>query len=229
MLSEVRGLGETDPQTVKLSGELIQVLPKIQTDFKETDAIVKQFERFFDAYRMARRDVQAAREKLASNLEYVKKADRSKIDMMVGDIDRLLQTAESMSAIDEANALLRKVAFELSPEKINENMFRSQRFQTELNGYHEQVKHVTGAQVKRIVTAWNEKAEHALEDNRYEDVEEALQKLGKTLTIVENIKQAERRIKGRDAKATDLRRILRECKQFLEGTSWMGLNELSMT
>ncbi len=223
LLSDVRGLGETDPQNVKLSGELIQVLPKIQTDFEETDALVKQFEMFFEAYRMARRDVQAAREKLASSLEYVKKADRSKIDMMVGDIDRLLQTAESMSAIDEANTLLRKVAFELSPEKINENMFRSQRFQAKLTDYHDQVKRVTGAQVKRIVNAWYEKAEHALEDNRYEDAEEALEKLGATLEIVERIKHAERRIKGRDTRATDLRRILRECKQFLESASWDGM------
>jgi hypothetical protein len=128
-----------------------------------------------------------------------------------------------MSAIDDANALLRKVAFELSPEKINENMFRSQRFHTKLEGYHDRVKQVTGAQVKRIVGAWYEKAAHALEDNRYEDVEEALQKLDMTLRIVENIKQAERRIKGRDAKATELRRTLRECKHFLEGTSWDGI------
>ncbi|PIE35787.1 hypothetical protein CSA56_02870 [candidate division KSB3 bacterium] len=223
LLSDIRGLGEADPQSMKLSGELIQVLPKIQTDFEETAALVKQFDMFFEAYRMARRDVLAAREKLAGNLEYVKKADRSKIDMMLVDIERLLQTAESMSAIDDANALLRKVAFELSPEKINENMFRSQRFQTQLDGYHDRVKQVTGSQVKRIVGGWYEKALHALEDNRYEDVEEALQKLSSTLKIVEKIKQAERRIKGRDTKATDLRRILRECKQFLEGESWDGI------
>jgi hypothetical protein len=86
------------------------------------------------------------------------------------------------------------------------------------------VKHVTGTQVKKIVTTWYENAEAALEDNRYEDVDEALQKLDKTLAVVEKIKQAEKRIKGRDQKMTELRRIIRECKRYLEGTSWEAIH-----
>jgi hypothetical protein len=224
LLNSVRELGENDPQNSRVSGELIQLLPRIQDDYEETEAIFKQIEAFFQAYRMARRDLQVAREKLSVNLDYVKRADKSKIELILGDIDRLLMTAESMSALDEANILLRKVAFELSPEKINENMFRSQRLQNVLDQLHPQVKHVTGTQVKKIVVTWYEKAEAALEDNRYEDVDEALQKLDKTLVVVEKIKQAEKRIKGRDQKMTELRRIIRECKRYLEGTSWEAID-----
>ena len=224
LLHEVGELGESDPQNSKLNGELIRLLPKVQTDYEETEAIFKQLDMFFGAYRMARKDLRIAREKLASNLDYVKKADRSKLELLLSDIDRLLTTAESLSALDEANVLLRRSAFELSPEKINENIFRSQRFQKVLDEYHEQVKHVTGAQVQRIVMAWYDKAQGALEDSRYEDVEGALQKLDKVLAVVDKIKQAEKRVKGRDQKMTELRRIIRECKSYLEGTSWDGIH-----
>ena len=224
VLAEVRELGESDPQNPRISSELIQLLPKIQTDYEETEAIFKQIETFFQAYRMARRDLQTAREKLFSNLDYVKKADKSKIELILSDIDRILRTAESLSALDEANALLRKAAFELSPEKINENMFRSQRLQKVLDEYQERVKKVTGTQVKKIVTTWYENAETALEDNRYEDVDDSLRKLDVTLAIVEKIKLAEKRIKGRDKKMTELRRIIRDCKSYLEGTSWNAIH-----
>lgn len=224
LLNEARELGENDPQNSKIGDELIRLLPKIQTDYEETEAIFKQVEAFFQAYRMARRDLQAAREKLFSSLDYVKKADKSKIELILSDIDRILMTAESMSAIDEANTLLRKAAYELSPEKINENMFRSQRLQKILDEYQPQVKHITGTQVSKIVTGWYQKAQAALEDNRYEDVDEAFQKLDKTLEVVGKIKQAEKRIKGRDKKMTELRRIIRDCKSYLEGTSWDAIH-----
>ena len=222
-LGDVRELGENDPQTSKLSDQLIQLLPKIQSDYEESEAIFKQLVLFFEAYRMARRDLQTAREKLASNLDYVKKADRSKIELIFGDIERLLKTAETMSALDEVNALLRKAAYELSPEKINENIFRSQRFQKALDEQGELVEKVTGQQARRIVDALYEQAQNALDDNRYEDVDEALQKLAKSLEIVEQIKQAEKRMKGRDAKMTELRRIIRDAKSYLEGGSWDGI------
>ncbi|MCP4406016.1 MAG: hypothetical protein GY801_53080 [bacterium] len=222
-LREVRGLGENDPQNVKLSDQLIRLLPKIQGDYEESEAIFKQLALFFEAYRMARRDLQTAREKLTSNLDYVKKADRSKIELMFGDIERLLKTAETISALDEVNALLRKSAYELSPEKINENIFRSQRFQKALNEQHEHVEKVTGSQARRIVDVLYRQAQNALDDNRYEDVDEALQKLAKSLEIVEQIKQAEKRMKGRDAKMTELRRIVRDVKNYLEGGSWDGI------
>ena len=222
-LSAVRELGENDPQTPKISDQLIQLLPKIQSDYEESEAIFKQIALFFEAYRMARRDLQTAREKLASNLDYVKKADRSKIDLIFGDIERLLKTAETMSALDEVNTLLRKAAYELSPEKINENIFRSQRFQKALDEQGELVEKVTGQQARRIVDALYEQARNALDDNRYEDGDEALQKLAKSLEIVEQIKQAEKRLKGRDAKMTELRRIIRDVKNYLEGGSWDGI------
>lgn len=223
-LGDVRGLGENDPQTPKLSDQLIQLLPKIQSDYEESEAIFKQLALFFEAYRMARRDLQTAREKLAGNLDYVKKADRSKIDLIFGDIERLLKTAETMSSLDEVNALLRKAAYELSPEKINENIFRSQRFQKALDEQREQVEKVTGSQARRIVDALYEQAQNSLDDNRYEDVDDALQKLAKSLDIVEQIKQAEKRMKGRDAKMTELRRIIRDAKSYLEGGSWDGIH-----
>lgn len=224
MLNEVRNLGENDPQSARLNSELIQLLPKIESDYEETEAIFKQLRMFFQAYRMARRDLQSAREKLFSSLDYVKKADKSKIELILSDIDRLLMTAESMSALDDANALLRKAAFELSPEKINENMFRSQRLQKVLDDYQPRVKQVTGSQVSQIVNNWYQKAAQALEDNRYEDVDDALHKLDATLAIIEKIKQAEKRIKGRDKKMTELRRIIRDSKSFLEGTSWDAIH-----
>lgn len=224
LLNEVRNLGENDPQNSRLNSELIQLLPKIESDYEETDAIFKQIEIFFQAYRLARRDLQTAREKLFSSLEYVKKADRSKIDLILSDIDRILMSAESMSVLDEANTLLRKAAFELSPEKINENMFRSQRLQNLLEDYQQRVKQVTGAQVSQIVSNWSQKAQQALEDNRYEDVDDALHKLDKTLAIIEKIKQVEKRMKGRDKKMTELRRMIRDCKSFLEGTSWDAIH-----
>ncbi len=220
LLNEVRELGENDPQSSKIGDELIRILPKIQNDYEETEAIFKQIETFFQAYQMARRDLQAAREKLFSSLDYVKKADKSKIELILSDIHRILSTAESMSAIDEANTLLRKAVFELSHEKINENMFRSQRLQKILDEYQPRVKQITGSQVSKIVTGWHQKAQAALDDNRYEDVDEALQKLDKSIEIVEKIKQAEKRIRGRDKKMTELRRLIRDCKSYLEGASW---------
>ncbi len=220
LLNEVRSLGENDPQSSRLNSELIQILPKIESDYEETEAIFKQIDMFFHAYRLARRDLQTAHEKLFSSLEYVKKADKSKIDLILSDIDRILMSAESMSALDEANTLLRKAAFELSPEKINENMFRSQRLQKVLDNYQQRVKQVTGSQVSQIASNWYQKAQQSLEDNRYEDVDDALHKLDKTLTIIEKMKQAEKRMKGRDKKMTDLRRMIRDCKNFLEGASW---------
>ena len=51
-----------------------------------------------------------------------------------------------------------------------------------------------------------------------------LHKLDNTLAIIEKIKQAEKRIKGRDKKMTELRRIIRDCKNFLEGTSWDAIH-----
>ncbi|GAK57367.1 ATPase involved in DNA repair [Candidatus Vecturithrix granuli] len=224
LLNEVQTLGESDPQNSRLNSELIQLLPKIESDYEETEAIFKQIEIFFQAYRLARRDLQTAREKLFSSLEYVKKADKSKTELILSEIDRILMSAESMSALDETNALLRKAAFELSPEKINENMFRSQRLQKVLDDYQQHVKQVTGAQVGQIVSNWYQKAQQALEDNRYEDVDDALHKLDKTLTIIEKIKQAEKRIKGRDKKMTELRRMIRDCKNFLEGASWDAIH-----
>ena len=53
------------------------------------------------------------------------------------------------------------------------NMFRSQRLQKVLDDYLPRVKQVTGSQVSQIVDTWYQKAEQALEDNRYEDVEDA--------------------------------------------------------
>ncbi|MDY0092407.1 MAG: hypothetical protein RBT80_06880 [Candidatus Vecturithrix sp.] len=224
LLNEVRSLGENDPQSSRLNSELIQILPKIESDYEETEAIFKQLDMFFQAYRLARRDLQTAHEKLFSSLEYVKKADKSKIDMILSDIDRILMSAESMSALDEANTLLRKAAFELSPEKINENMFRSQRLQKVLDNYQQRVKQVTGSQVSQIASNWYQKAQQSLEDNRYEDVDDALHKLDTTLTIIEKMKQAEKRMKGRDKKMTDLRRMIRDCKNFLEGASWEAIH-----
>ncbi|PID56656.1 hypothetical protein CSB45_10510 [candidate division KSB3 bacterium] len=222
-LGTVRDLGENDQQSLKISDQLIQLLPKIQGGYEESEAIFKQVVLFFEAYRMARRDFQHAREKLTSNLDYVKKADRSKIELIFGDIERLLNTAETMTGLDEVNLLLRKVAYELSPEKINENIFRSQRYQKALDEQREQVENVTGQQARRIVDALYGQARNALEDNRYEDVDEALQKLTKSLEIVGQIKQAEKRLKGRDAKMTELRRLIRDAKTYLEGGSWDGI------
>ncbi len=224
LLNDIRESGARDPQSSRIGDELIRLLPKIQTDYEEIDAIFKQIGTFFEAYRMARRDLQIAREKLFSSLDYVKKADKSKIELILSDIDRILTTAESMSAIDEVNILLRKAAFELSPEKINENMFRSQRLQKILDEYQERVKKITGEQVKAIVQSWYQKAQESLEDNRYEDVDEALHKLDQTLVIVDKIKQAEKRIKGREPKMTEFRRIIRDCKRYLEGTSWNAIH-----
>ncbi|MBD3324859.1 hypothetical protein GF339_09760 [candidate division KSB3 bacterium] len=224
VLQDVRDLGDHDPQAARLAGELIHLLPNIDTDYEETAAVFKQLEAFFAAYRLARKDLQTAREKLFSNREYVRKADKSKIEFMLDEIDRLLATAKNMSALDEVNTLLRKVAFELSPEKINENMFRSQRLQKRLETYTERVKEVTGSQVSRVVTTWHDTADTALADNRYDDADDALAKLDTALEIIEQIKQAERRIKGRDPKMTELRRIIREGKSYLEGTSWEALH-----
>jgi hypothetical protein len=85
--------------------------------------------------------------------------------------------------------------------------------------YAQQIKHLSGDQVKRIVMTWYERAQTALDDHRYEDGDDAIQKLDQTLAIIEWIKRAEQRIKGREPKMTELRRILRECKMYLEGTS----------
>jgi len=220
LLNEVRELDESDPQHSRISDELIHVLPKIQSDYEQTDALVKQLETFFKVYRLARKDLQSARERLLSNVEYVKKADKSKIQLLFRDIERILASAESMSALDEANTLLQKVVFELSPEKINENIFQEQKMWKILEEHEQRIKRITGTQVKRIVMTWYENAESALEDNRYEDVDESLQKLEKTLSIVEKIKLVERRIKGRDKKMTELRRIIRNSKSCLENASW---------
>ncbi len=216
VLESVREVGENDPQQARLSGDLIQLLPKIYAQYEETAAIFKQRELFWDAYRLARRDMQAAREKLFSTVESVKKADRSKIEFFLREIEELLSAAESMSALDEVNVRLRKVAFELSAEKINTNMFRAQRFQSLLEQYQERAKHVTGEQMQRIVAAWYDPARAALTDNRYEDLETTVTQLGRVLTLIEQMKDAEKRMKGKDKKMTELRRILRECKTTLE-------------
>ena len=42
LLNEVRNLGENDPQSSRLNSELIQLLPKIESDYEETEAIFKQ-------------------------------------------------------------------------------------------------------------------------------------------------------------------------------------------
>ncbi len=220
LLHDVRELGESDPQTSRIADELMQLLPKVRSEYEQTEAIVKQIEVFFRAYRLAKKDLQSAQEKLLSSLEYVKKADRSKIELLFRDIERIFASAKSMSAIDEANTLLRKAAYELSPEKINANIFREQKLRKILEEYESQVKRTTGTQAQRIVMTWYENAEAALGDNRYEDVEEALQKLEKTLAIVGRIKPIEQRLKGRDEKMAELRRIIRKCKHSLEDGSW---------
>jgi hypothetical protein len=225
LLHEIRELGESDPQHTRIADELMQLLPKVQSDYEQTSAIVKQLEMFLRAYRLARKDLQSAREKLLSNVEYVKKAGRSRIELLFRDIERILASAENMNAIDEANVLLRKAAYELSPEKIHENIFREQKLRKILEDYEQHIKRISGDQVKRIVLAWYEKAASALGDHRYEDVDDALQKLDKTIALVEWIKRAEQRIKGRDQKMTELRRILRNCKSGLEGTSLEAIQQ----
>lgn len=216
LLQEVRELGENDPQHARISDELIRLLPSAQSEYEETAAFVKQLEQFFKAYRLAKHDLRAAQEKLHSAQDYVQKADRSRIELYFRDIGRVMASAETMSAIDEVNALLRKVAYELSPEKINENIFREQKMQKRLWEFEQRIKLVTGTQVKRIVTAWFESAQSALHENGYDDVEAALYKLERTLDLIDRIKQTEQRIKGRDPKMTELRRILRNDKNLLE-------------
>ena len=171
---------------------------------------------FFRAYRLARQDLYSAREKLNSTQEYVQKADRSRIDFYFRDIERLLASADNMRALDDVNALLHKVAYELSPEKINENIFREQKMQKRLWEFEQRLKLVTGTQVKRIVTAWFETAQSALTDNGYDEAEDALQKLEEAFELLDQIKQAEQQIKGRTPKMTELRRILRNDKNLLE-------------
>ena len=74
LLQEVRDVGASDPQHARIAAELIQLLPKIQSDYEQTDALVKQLETFLRSYHLARRDLQSAREKLLSTGEYVKKS-----------------------------------------------------------------------------------------------------------------------------------------------------------
>ena len=221
LLHDAREFGESDPQNARLNGELIRLLPNVEHDLEGTEAIVKQLEMFLHAYRLARRDAFTAREKLAGSGEYVKKADQSKIEFLLREIDRMLTNAETMSALDEANALLRKVAFELSPEKINDNIFRSQRIEKRLDLLREQVKRVTGTQMQRIVGNMQERAESALRDNRCEESEAALQELDHTLKLVEKMKDVEKRVKGKEPKMTEIRRILRDAKALLENASGM--------
>ena len=221
MLHDVREFGENDPQNARLNGELIRLLPNVESDYDGTEAVVKQLDMFLHAYRLARRDALAAKEKLASSSEYAQRANQSRIEFLLREIDRILTDAETMSALDEANALLRKVAFELSPEKINDNIFRSQRLEKRLEILREQVKRVTGTQMQRIVGNMLERADAALRDNRCEESEDALHQLEKTLKLVEKMKDVEKRVKGKDRKMTEIRRILRDAKTLLENASAM--------
>lgn len=226
-LHDLRELGETDPQQRRLSDELLRLLATLQSDYEQSEALVPQLEQFFRAYRLARKDLQAAQDKLLSTLDYVKKADKSKIELYFREIERLLITAETMRSLDEANTLLRKVAYELSPEKINANIFQEQKMRQRLLEYEPQIKAVAGTQMKRILSAWHEHARHALEDNRYEDVAETLQKLDKALPLTDRVKQVEERLKGRDQKMTELRRLLRNCKDALEqDLSWEAIQRV---
>ncbi len=225
LLHDVRELGETDPQNMRIGQELMRLLPQIQTDYHQTEAIVKQLERFLRAYRMARHDVQAARQKLASQADYVEKADKSKIEFLLRDIERKLTNATGMNALDEVNSLLRNVAYELSPEKITDNLFREQQYRQQLDRYEQRLRQISGAQATRIVAALYEEAAEALETNRYEAADDALQRLEQTVALVDRIKQLEQQIKGRGKKMTELRRILRGCKQVLEQADWPTIQQ----
>lgn len=226
LLQEARELGESDPQSAKIRNELLKIAEASSggfSDYDQTAALVKQLETFLRAYRLTKQDLQAAREKLLRSGAYVKKAEHSKLELLCRDIERILRTANRMSALDEANALLQKAAYELSPENVQENLFRAQQFQRRLDQYQPQIKQISGAQAARIVTIWHDNAAAALADNRFADVEEALARLEQTLTLVERIKRAEQQIKGRDPKMTELRRILRDCKNALEATAWEAI------
>lgn len=216
LLEDIRELGENDPQYPRLNGELVRLLPDVERNFDETRAIVKQLEMFLRAYRLARKDLQSARDKFFSQSEYIRKADQSRVEFLFREIERLLATAERIHALDEANTLLRKAAFELSPEKINANIFQEQKLRKRLHELDTQVRQVTGSQMIRVVTAWQSQAQSALDESRYEDAEEALSQLEAVLKIVDTCKQLEQRVKGRNKKMTEIRRVLRDCKGALE-------------
>ncbi len=223
LLNETRELGATDSQASRLSRELIELLPNVETDYAETDAVTRQFEMFLHAYRLARRDAQTAREKLNGDSDAVRHANRAKIEFLLRDVERLLSAAETMNALDDANTLLRKIAFELSPETVNQNIFRAERMQQKLETCREQTKRVTGTQMQRIAQSWLERAESEMKDARFEDMEDTVRLLEHTLKIIERIKDAEKRVKGKDQRMTELRRILRDSKTALERLSRDGV------
>lgn len=223
LLNETRELGATDPQASRLSRELIELLPTVETDYDETDAVTRQFEMFLHAYRLARRDAQAAKEKLNADSDAVRHANRAKIEFLLRDVERLLNAAETMNALDDANTLLRNIAFELSPETVNQNIFRAERMQKTLEKCREQAKRITGTQMQRIAQNWLERAESEMRDNRFEDMEETLHLMENALNIIDRIKDAEKRVKGKDQRMTDLRRILRDSKTALERLSRDGV------
>ncbi len=225
LLNETRELGATDSQATRLSRELIELLPTVETDYDETDAVTRQFEMFLHAYRLARRDAQAAKEKLNGDNDVVRHANRAKIEFLLRDVERLLNVAETMNALDEANTLLRNIAVELSPETVNQNIFRAERMQKTLEKCREQAKRVTGTQMQRIAQSWVERAESEMKDARFEDMEETLRLMAKALSIIDRIKDAEKRVKGKDQRMSDLRRILRDSKTALERLSRDGVLE----
>ena len=225
LLNETRELGATDPQASRLSRELIELLPTVETDYDETDAVTRQFEMFLHAYRLARRDAQTAKEKLNADSDAVRHANRAKIEFLLRDVERLLSAAETMNALDEANTLLRNIAFELSPETVNQNIFRAERMQKTLEKCREQAKRVTGTQMQRIAQSWLERAESEMQDRRFEDMEATLRLMEHALKIIDRIKDAEKRVKGKDQRMTDLRRILRDSKAALERLSRDGVME----
>ena len=223
LLNETRELGATDPQATRLSRELIELLPTVETDYDETDAVTRQFEMFLHAYRLARRDAQAAKEKLNADSDAVRHANCAKIEFLLRDVERLLSAAETMNALDDANTLLRNIAFELSPETVNQNIFRAERMQKTLEKCREQAKRITGTQMQRIAQNWLERAESEMQDRRFEDMEETLRLMEHALKIIDRIKDAEKRVKGKDQRMTELRRILRDSKAALERLSRDGI------
>ena len=223
LLNETRELGATDPQATRLNRELIELLPTVETDYDETDAVTRQFEMFLHAYRLARRDAQAAKEKLNADSDAVRHANRAKIEFLLRDVERLLSAAETMNALDDANTLLRNIAFELSPETVNQNIFRAERMQKTLEKCREQAKRVTGTQMQRIAQSWLERAESEMRDQRFEDMEATQRLMEQALKIIDRIKDAEKRVKGKDQRMTDLRRILRDSKTALERLSRDGV------